>query len=66
VCSINLTTAEMAAWSTRVAAALPGATGTVSAPDANGLVTVQISWRPPARPAAEPDSVYMTRVVFSQ
>jgi type IV pilus assembly protein PilV len=67
VCAVQLTTADFDAWNTRVGAALPGGTGTVSAPDATtGLITVQINWRPPSRPAAEPDSVYTTKVVFSQ
>jgi type IV pilus assembly protein PilV len=66
VCAVQLTTADFDAWNTRVGNALPGGTGTVSAPDANGLITVQINWRPPSRPAAEPDSVYTTKVVFSQ
>ncbi len=66
VCAVQLTSADFAAWNARVASVLPGGAGSVSAPDANGLITVQISWRPPSRPAAEPDSVYTTRVVFSQ
>jgi type IV pilus assembly protein PilV len=43
-------------------AALLGATTTVSAPNADGVVEVRITWRPPSRPASEPDSVYVTNV----
>jgi hypothetical protein len=66
VCAIALPTANLTAWSTRVGTVLPGGAGTVTGPDANGLVTVQITWRPPSRPAADPDSVYTTKLVFSQ
>lgn len=66
VCSINLTTTELTDWGTRVSAALPSGTGAVTGPDAGGIVTVQISWRPPSRPAAEPNNVYTTKLVFSQ
>lgn len=67
VCPNNLTSGELTAWSTRVTSVLgASAAGSVTGPDANGLVTVQITWRPPSRPAAEPDSVYTTKLVFSQ
>lgn len=39
-----------------------GAAATISAPDANGVVEVRITWRPPSRPDTEPDSVYVTNV----
>jgi type IV pilus assembly protein PilV len=39
-----------------------GATAVVGAPDANGVVEVSVTWRPPSRPAAEPDSSYTTKV----
>jgi type IV pilus assembly protein PilV len=52
------------AWSARVAAALPNSTATVSAPDTDGVVTVSLVWRPPARKTGEPDSRYSTRVVL--
>jgi type IV pilus assembly protein PilV len=38
------------------------ATAVVGAPDANGVVEISITWRPPSRPAAEPDSSYTTKV----
>jgi type IV pilus assembly protein PilV len=66
VCSLNLTAAELTGWSNRVTAGLPSGAGSVTGPDANGIVTVQISWRPPSRPTAEPDNVYTTKLVFSQ
>lgn len=67
VCPINLTSTELTAWETRVSSVLgASAVGAVTGPDTSGLVTVQITWRPPSRPAAEPASVYTTKVVFSQ
>jgi type IV pilus assembly protein PilV len=38
------------------------ATTAVGAPDANGVVEISITWRPPSRSAAEPDSSYTTKV----
>ena len=38
-----------------------GATALVGAPDANGVIEISITWRPPSRPAAEPDSSYTTK-----
>lgn len=38
------------------------ATAVVGAPDANGVVDINITWRPPSRPAAQPDSSYTTKV----
>lgn len=60
----SLSTAETTAWSTRVQGALPGATATVSAPDADGVVTVSITWRPPSRAAVDADSNYTTKVAM--
>lgn len=60
----SLSTAETTAWSTRVSAALPGATATVSAADADGVVTVSITWRPPSRASADGDSSYTTKVAI--
>jgi type IV pilus assembly protein PilV len=62
--STSLSTAETTAWSTRVGAALPGATATVSAADADGVVTVSISWRPSSRAAVDADSNYTTKVAI--
>ncbi len=58
----SLSTAETTAWATRVAGVLSSATATVSVPDAAGVVTVRISWRPPSRRTGDPDSVYQTKV----
>ncbi len=38
------------------------ASAAVGAPDAEGVIEVRITWRPPSRPAAEPDSAYTTKV----
>jgi type IV pilus assembly protein PilV len=38
------------------------ATAVVGAPDASGVVEISITWRPPSRPASEPDSSYTTKV----
>jgi type IV pilus assembly protein PilV len=51
----------VAANATIYPVALQGATATVSAPDATGVVEIRITWRPPSRPASEPDSVYTTK-----
>jgi type IV pilus assembly protein PilV len=63
--TVNLSPAAMTAWSTNVGQALPGGSGTISAPDADGIVTVSISWRPPSRATGDPDSVYTTKVVIA-
>jgi type IV pilus assembly protein PilV len=60
----SLGTTETTAWSTRVGNSLPGATATVSAPDADGVVTVSISWRPPSRRTGDPDSTYSTKLAI--
>jgi type IV pilus assembly protein PilV len=57
---------SLTAWKTRVANAavsgLPGsATGTVSAADANGVVTVTITWQEPSRAATDS---YITQVAM--
>ena len=38
-----------------------GAAATIGVPDADGVVEIRITWRPPSRPATEPASVYATR-----
>lgn len=63
--TVNLSTAAMTAWSTNVGLVLPGGSGSISAPDADGIITVSISWRPPSRAAGDPDSVYTTKVVIA-
>jgi type IV pilus assembly protein PilV len=60
----SIDSADTTAWTTRVTSVLPGATGTVSAPDANGVVTVTITWRPPSRRTGDPDSTYRTKVAI--
>lgn len=60
----SLSTADVNAWAARVSAALPGATGTVSAPDTDGVVTVSITWRPGSRAATESSSSYTTKVAI--
>jgi type IV pilus assembly protein PilV len=60
----SLSTTDTNAWAARVSAVLPAASAVVSAPDANGVVTVSITWRPPSRAAADADSSYTTRVAM--
>ena len=66
--TLTLPTATTDAWLARVqdptVSGLPSANGTVSAPDVNGVVTVTITWRSPAKIAADGDSTYSTRVVM--
>jgi type IV pilus assembly protein PilV len=62
--STSLSSADTTAWTTRVDSMLPGATATVSAPDADGVVTVSITWRPSSRAAADADSTYTTKVAI--
>ena len=64
--SNTLSAAAIEAWQTRVSDAanigLPNASGSVSTPDSNGVVTITITWRPPARPSAEGNLQYVTKV----
>lgn len=62
--TVTLPSAATSAWATRVAGALRQGAGTVSAPDASGVVTVTVSWRPPARASGEADSSYTTKVII--
>jgi type IV pilus assembly protein PilV len=68
--TVTLPTATVTAWQEKVAgsgtvaAALPSAAASVSAPDANGVVTVQITWRPTGRKSGETDSIYTTKVAM--
>lgn len=56
------------AWETRVAdaaaAGISNATGAVSAPDADGTVTVTVTWRNPSQAASDADHVYETKVAL--
>lgn len=66
----SLPSATVSAWRDKVVgtasttAALPGAATSVSAPDADGVVTVTITWRPPSRKTGEADSTYTTKVAM--
>lgn len=55
-------------WQARVAnpaaSGLPGSSGTISAPDTDGVVTVTVTWRAPARLASDQSSQYVTQVVM--
>lgn len=66
--TLALAASTTAAWLARVqdpsVSGLPNANGTVSAPDVNGVVTVTITWRSPAKLAADGDSTYITRVAM--
>ncbi len=68
--TVSLPTATVTAWHDKVVGtstiepALPGAVASVSAPDANGVVTVTITWRPPARKSTEAASTYTTKVAM--
>lgn len=66
--STTLGSSVTAAWNTRVAdttvAGLPNGVGTVGAADANGVVTVTVTWHPPSVPSTQPDNKYVTQVVM--
>ncbi|GAA4031298.1 type IV pilus modification protein PilV [Actimicrobium antarcticum] len=66
--TLSLSSTVVSDWQARVinqaASGLPGASGTVGAPDANGIVTVTITWRAPSRKSGEPDSQYITQVLM--
>jgi type IV pilus assembly protein PilV len=59
---------DIAAWQSKVTSAtasgLPNASGTVSTPDANGIVTITITWRPPNRSSSEGNFKYVTRAAL--
>lgn len=70
---VNQTTSlpekQLEGWNDRVkdtsTAGLPGGVGKVSEPDANGVVTITIEWRPPTRLSEkEPPQKYLTQVVL--
>ncbi len=65
----GLTPEQLEDWNDRVrdtsAAGLPGGEGEVSKPDADGVVTVTIEWRPPTLLSEkEPPQKYQTQVVI--
>jgi type IV pilus assembly protein PilV len=60
--TVTLTDTERTALAAAANGGPRGATATIGAPDANGVVEIRITWHPPSRPTAEPDSVYVTKV----
>jgi len=66
--TLSLPTATVTAWTTRLqtpsVSGLPNATGTISAPDANGVVTITITWQEPTRASTAPASQYLTQVAM--
>jgi type IV pilus assembly protein PilV len=66
--TVTLPSATVDLWTARVqdasASGLPQASASVSGPDALGVVTVTVRWRPPSRKAAQGDLVYMTKVAL--
>ena len=58
----------LTAWQARVTdatvAGLPNAAGTVGTADANGVVTVSVTWHPPSLATGKPDYQYVTKVVM--
>jgi type IV pilus assembly protein PilV len=64
--TVSLDSGTVATWVSRVqnqtASGLPNANGTISAPDANGVVTVSVTWKAPNKNAADADSRYVTQV----
>ncbi len=65
---MTLPSAMIGEWRARVAdqtvSGLPASAGSVSAPDANGVVTVTISWRAPSRLSTDQSSQYVTQVMM--
>lgn len=63
----SLAAAVTTAWQTRLAdqtvSGLPNATGTVGAPDADGMVTVTITWKSPSKKAGDSSNQFVTKVV---
>ena len=66
--TVNLPTATITAWQARVADqsafGLPASSGTVSLPDASGMVQVSITWRSPSRKSTDASSQYFTQVML--
>jgi type IV pilus assembly protein PilV len=60
--TVNLTDTERTTLAAAATGGPQGATAAIGAPDSDGVVEIRITWRPPSRPAAEPDSVYATKV----
>ena len=66
--STTVSDGALTAWNTRLAdtsaMGLPGGSGTVGAADANGVVTVTVTWTSPAR--AGKTSQFLTQFVIPQ
>lgn len=65
--TVSPDTATLTAWVAQIqdaARGLPNGNGTVSAPDADGVVTVTITWKAPNKQAADADSRYVTKVAM--
>lgn len=66
--STTVSSATLSAWQARIAdtsaAGLPSGSGSVSAADSDGVVTITITWRPPTRKSSEPVQSYLTQVVI--
>lgn len=65
----GLSEKQLEDWNKRVedtsTAGLPGGVGEVSEPDANGVVTITVTWRPPTLLSKEePPQKYLTQVVL--
>lgn len=65
VTAVTSNSAIVSNWTNRVktptVSGLPNGTGAISAPDANGVVTITITWQPPSRPTT---SQYVTKLVI--
>lgn len=65
VTAVTSNSALVTNWANRVktptVSGLPNGTGAISAPDANGVVTITITWQPPSRPTT---SQYVTKLVI--
>ena len=66
--TVSLDKPTITAWQTRVRDAavsgLPNAAATIGEADANGVVSVTITWRSPSKRTADGDSRYTTQVVL--
>jgi type IV pilus assembly protein PilV len=60
IATSTLTPADRTAFASGATGGPIGAIAVISAPNVDGVVEVRITWRPPSRPASEPDSVYVT------
>jgi type IV pilus assembly protein PilV len=60
---------DATAWQLRVAdpavSGLPNGAGSVSKPDADGMVTITVTWRPPSMAATSPPNRFVTTASIS-